>query len=119
MSGFPVRNQEESNRPWLLLGGSLLLIGVLLFAANMEEGDAGSLTGPGNTPGARPPSGNYQPAPMVPNTPITSQPGGSPINDTPDITIVHDVRDTMRRLPDRQTPKGWSNPRPTKRKVKG
>jgi hypothetical protein len=103
----------------LLLGASLLLIGILLFVAKAEGDGSGSFGDPGSGPGARPPSGNWQPAPMVPNTPITSQPGGSPINDAPDITIVHDVRETMRRLPDRQTPKGWSNPRPTKRRNKG
>lgn len=116
MGGFPVQSQGDGNRPFILLGASLLLIVVLLFASQYAGDDSASIADPERGPGARPPSGNYQPGPMVPNAPITSLPGGSPINDTPDITIVNDVRDTMRRLPDRQTPKGWSNPKRTRKK---
>jgi hypothetical protein len=98
----------------MMVGGALVLIVTLLIVSN-----ARGERGPGSTAdrdgGGRVPRGNYQPAPMLPNTPLMNQPGGSPINDSPDVTAVQDVRDTLRRLPlDRNNPKGWSNPKPRK-----
>ena len=114
MGGFPAPSHEDRSRPLMLLGTAFLLIGGLLFAAKLR-GEEAPESGTKDRPGASVPRGNYQPAPMLPNTPITSQPGGSPINDTPDVTIIQDVRDTMRRLPlDRNNPKGWTNPKPKK-----
>jgi hypothetical protein len=52
---------------------------------------------------------------MLPNVPLQNLPGGSPVNDAPSVSVIEDVRDTMRRLPlDRNTPKGWSNPKARK-----
>lgn len=52
----------------------------------------------------------YQPAPFLPNAPISTN---SPFGDTPDITIVEDTRAILRRLPlDRNTPQGWQLPTP-------
>jgi hypothetical protein len=98
----------------MMVGGALVLIVGLLIVSNARgerkpgfESDRG--------PERVGPSGNYQPAPMLPNVPLTGIEGGSPINDAPDHTVIQDVRDTMRRLPlDRNTPRGWSNPKPRK-----
>jgi hypothetical protein len=116
MTGFPATSREERTRTLMLVGGMLLLMAGLLFSSKLM-GETPRDTFGGEGPPAEAPRGNYQPAPMVPNTPLTGVPGGSPLNDTPDVTIVQDVRETMNRLPlDRNTPKGWSNPKPTKRK---
>ena len=117
MGGFPAPRHEERNRNLLMFGGVLLLMAVLLFVGR-SRGEATSGSGPGfdGSNGTRSaiPRGNYQPAPMVPGAPITSQPGGSPINDAPSVTIIQDVRETMQRYPDRNTPKGWGG-RPKKK----
>lgn len=100
MGGFPAPGQEDRTRPLMMLGGVLLLMGALLFVGRSEGESA-------------PGSGNCQPAPMGPGAPISGPAGDSPINDAPSVTIIEDIRDTMRRLPDRQTPRGWGGrPKP-------
>jgi len=112
MGGFPAPGREDGARPLMLIGTALILIvGLLVVSRARGERGPGSEVGDGPKAGA--PRGNYQPAPMLPNTPLMNQPGGSPINDAPSVTAVQRVRETLRRLPldDRNTPKGWSNPK--------
>lgn len=113
MGGIPAPRHEDHARHLLMLGGVLLLVGALLFVGRSEEGTAADSGGSGASRTAIP-QGNYQPAPMVPGAPITGPAGGSPIKDAPSVTIIQDVRETMERLPDRQTPRGWGG-RPTKK----
>jgi len=114
MGGFPARGRENASRPLMMVGGALVLIVTLLVVSN-ARGERGPGSGAGGGPGVRMPGGNYQPAPMLPNTPLMNLPGGSPINDAPPVTVIQDVRKTLNRLPlDRNTPKGWSNPKPKK-----
>ena len=94
-------------RHLMMLGGVLLLMGALLFVGRAESGSSPKAFDSGSSV----PRGDYQPAPMIPGTPITALPGGSPLNDGPSVTIIRDVRETMQRLPDRETPKGWTLPK--------
>ena len=94
-------------RHLMMLGGVLLLMGALLFVGRAESGSSPDSFGSDSSV----PRGNYQPAPQIPGTPITVLPGGSPLNDAPSVTIIRDVREKMKRLPDRETPRGWTLPK--------
>ena len=98
---------DERAKPLFLVVTALLLMGGLLgVSAILSRGDdapSAGVSGPG---------GRYQPAPMLPQSPVdTCNPAGNP----PPMTIIQDTREFLHRLPlDRNTPKGWSNPVPKK-----
>jgi len=102
-----VPTEGRGTAPIAWLGFCVLTIGVLLVGARIVgEPEAPPVTGDDGG------GGGYQPIPLLPNTPITELPGGSPVPDGgPSVTIIQDVRETLERLPlDRNNPKGWTNP---------
>lgn len=96
---------ESNSKPLFLLAGVLIaMVGLLVVSKMTGDDELAGMSDPGK-PGAA--HGNYQPLPFLPNAPLTQFEGGSPINDAPSVTIVHDVREMMHRIPDRNTPVGW------------
>jgi hypothetical protein len=111
-------DSESNTRPLFMIAGLLVFIVALLAVSKLTGGDETPAAPGVGAPGANPPAGNYQPLPFLPNAPLAGIEGGSPINDTPDVTIVQDIRNWTKNLPlDRNNPKGWTNPasqKPTK-----
>jgi len=98
-------DRDDEARPLLLLGLTIVFIcTVLLLAGGRDDG----------CPPARGRSAGGGHSLLVPGSPVDSV-TGSPIKDAPPVTIVNDVRETLRRLPlDRNNPPGM--PPPPKRK---
>jgi hypothetical protein len=98
---------REEARPFFLIVMALVLMAGLIGVSLILSGGGGSASAGGGGAG-------YQPLPILPQTPVNTS---NPAADPPQVTIIKDTRDFLHRLPlDRNTPKGWTNPKVTKKK---
>ena len=103
MPRYDTPEAEGASRPIFYVCLALLFMGFLFGVSMILAGDDES-EAPGKTTDGRRGSG---PLPIFPHSPVYTN---SPVPDGPSVTIVQDIRETMRRLPDRNLPKGWPDP---------